>query len=123
MAYECTPSGRLATWNFVADRKRDSAPPISPPFQEINLKEAITQRVQNSKNITAKRPQKANVLKNSYQQKIFEMNRCALGFPVAGMKGTLEVGIMYEGTVLVAESSKSIFPAGGCNLKGTQSPA
>lgn len=39
------------------------------------------------------------------------------------MEGTLKVTIMYEGTVEAAESNKSIFPAGGSNLKGTQSPS
>ncbi len=42
---------------------------------------------------------------------------------VAEMEGTLKVTIMYEGTVEAAESNKSIFPAGGYNLKGTQSPS
>ncbi|ROL40928.1 hypothetical protein DPX16_9922 [Anabarilius grahami] len=39
------------------------------------------------------------------------------------MEGTLKVTIMYESTVEAAESNKSIFPAGGSNLKGTQSPS
>lgn len=64
-----------------------------------------------------------NSSRNLDRSDIFWMNRCALLFSVAEMKGTLEVSIMYEGTVEVAESSKSIFHAGGCNLKGTQSPA
>lgn len=64
-------SGRRATWNFIADGKRDFAPEISPLFQETNFKEAITERAQKGYNLRIWKPDRQGnrqYFKYSYQQ-------------------------------------------------------